>query len=73
MVVALPLVLEGQSAVRDVVKVLEPLEERHGHTTSVDVQVGDHQDVAVDQDLVSSGGCGSVGGLGNDLQEADSI
>lgn len=45
MVVRFALILERQPAVRDVVQVLEPLEERNSHTTSVDVQVGDDQDV----------------------------
>lgn len=69
MVVRLALILEGQTAVGDVVQVLQPLEEAHGDTSSVDVQVRDDQDVAVDQDLVGSGGGGSVGGLSNDLKE----
>lgn len=49
------------------VEVLEPLEEGDGHTTSVDVQVRDDQDVAVDQDLVSRRRRGTVGGFRDDL------
>lgn len=66
-VVRLPLVLEGESSVRHVVQVLEPLEEGDGDTSSVDVQVGDDEDVALDEDLVGSGGGGAVGGFSDDL------
>lgn len=48
MVVGFPLVFECKTSVRDVVEVLEPLEEGDGHTTGVYVQVGDHENVAVD-------------------------
>lgn len=69
MVVGLALILERQTAVRDVVQVLQPLEERHRHTTGVNVQIGNDQDVAVNQDLVRSGRCRSVGSLSDDLKE----
>lgn len=63
MVVGLALILEGETSVRHVVEVLEPLEEGDGDTTRVDVQIWDHQDVALDEDLVCRG-CGrSVGCL----------
>lgn len=68
MVVGLALIFEGQTSVWDVVEVLEPLEEGDGDTTSVDVQVGDDEDVAVDQDLVGGRGRGTVGGFGDDLE-----
>jgi len=68
MVVGLALILEGQATVRDVVQVLQPLEEGDGDTTGVDVQIGNDQDVAIDEDLVGSGGGGAVGSLGNDLK-----
>uniref|UniRef100_A0A0E9UCL1 Uncharacterized protein n=1 Tax=Anguilla anguilla TaxID=7936 RepID=A0A0E9UCL1_ANGAN len=38
-VVGIPLVLEGQAAVADVVQVLQPLKVGHSHTTSVQVHV----------------------------------
>lgn len=66
-VVGLALVFEGQTSVGHVVEVLEPLEEGDGDTTSVDVQVGDDENVAVDQDLVGRGGGGAVGGFSDDL------
>jgi hypothetical protein len=67
MVVGLAFVLEGQATVRDVVEVLEPLEERHGDTTGVDVEVGNDEDVAVEEDFVGGGCCWSVGGFSDDL------
>lgn len=67
MVVRLSLVLERQTTVRDVVQVLEPFEERYRHTTSVDVQIRNDENVAVDQDLVRGRGSGTVGSFGNDL------
>lgn len=50
------------------VKVLEPFEEGDGDTTSVDVQVGDDENVAIDEDFVSRGCGGTVGSLGDDLK-----
>ena len=41
MVVGLPLVLEGETSVRNVVQVLQPLEVGDCHTTGVDVHVRD--------------------------------
>lgn len=67
MVVRFPLVFECQTSVRHVIEVLEPLEEWDGDTTSVDVEVGDHENVAIDEDLVCSRCGGTVGGLRNDL------
>jgi hypothetical protein len=69
MVVGVPLVLEGKPAVRDMVEVLEPLKERDGHTSSVDVQIWDYQDVPFDQDGVGSGCRRAVGSLGNYLKQ----
>lgn len=69
MIVRLLVVLECKSAVRHVVEVLEPFKVRDGHTTSVDVQVRDDQNVLVDQDFVSGRGSGSVSSLSNDLIE----
>lgn len=67
MVVGLALVFESKTSVGDVIQVLEPLEERNGDTTSVDVQVGDHKDVAIDQDLIGGRSRGTIGRLSNDL------
>lgn len=38
-VVGVPLVLEGQSSIADMVQILQPLKIRHSHTTSVQVHV----------------------------------
>lgn len=38
-VVGVPLILEGQSPIADVVQILQPLEIRHGHTAGVQVHV----------------------------------
>lgn len=67
MIVGLALVLEGQTTVRNMVEVLQPLEERDGDTTSIDVQIGDDQNVAINEYFVSGRCGGSVGGLGDDL------
>lgn len=67
MIIGLSLVFEGQSAVGNMVQVLQPLEVGDSHTTSIDVQVGDDQHVHVLEDFVSSGGCGAVGSFGDDL------
>lgn len=67
MVVGFTFIFECQPAVRDMVKILQPFEERHGHTTGVDVQVRDDQNVAFQKDFVS-GWCGrSIGSFSNDL------
>lgn len=50
------------------VQVLEPLEERDGNTTGIDIQVGYDQNVAINEYLISSGRGGTVGSLGNDLE-----
>ncbi|GMS97804.1 hypothetical protein PENTCL1PPCAC_19979, partial [Pristionchus entomophagus] len=68
MLVGVTLVLEGETTVRDVVQVLEPLEEGDSHTTRVDVHVRDDEAVSTrEKDLVGSGGDGTVGGLGDHL------
>lgn len=67
-VVGLALVLERQTTVRDVVQILEPLEERNGHTTGVDVQIWDDQNVAIDQDSVGGWSGWTVGSFSDDLQ-----
>lgn len=67
MVVGLPLVLEEEPAVTDMVQVLQPLKVADSHAARIDVQVRDDQDVALHQDLVRRRSGRSVGGLGNDL------
>lgn len=39
MVVGVPLILEGQSSIADVVQILQPLKIRHGHTAGVQIHV----------------------------------
>lgn len=68
MVVRFPFIFECKTSVWYVVKVLEPFEEGDGDTTSVDVQVGDDENVAIDEDFVSRGCGGTVGSLGDDLK-----
>lgn len=67
MLVRLALVLEGQTTVRHVVQVLEPFEVGDSHTASVNVKVGDDEDVSVEEDLVGGWGSRAVGSFGNDL------
>ena len=67
MVVGLALVLEGETSVRDVVEILQPLKVRDGDTACVDVHVGDDQHFLVPEDGVGSWGDGAVGSFGNDL------
>lgn len=68
MIVGLALILKGKTSIGDMVEVLEPLEEGDCDTTSVDVEVGNDQDVAVNEDLVGGWGRGAVGGFGDDLE-----
>lgn len=49
------------------VQVLEPFEEGDGDTAGIDVQIGDDQNIAINEYFVGSGCGGSVGSLGNDL------
>lgn len=72
MMVRLPLVFEGKTTVRDVVQILEPLKVGDRHTTSVDVQIRNDEDVPLDQDLVSGRSGGSVSSLGDDLKRKPS-
>lgn len=65
--VGFALVFECQTTVRDMVQVLQPLEVGNSYTTSVDVKVGDNQNVAFNEDLVCSWGSWSVGSFGDDL------
>lgn len=67
MVVGLLLVLEREPAVGNMIQVLEPFEERDGHTAGVNVEIWNDEDVPVDKYPVGSGCSGSVGGFGDDL------
>lgn len=49
------------------VQVLEPLKVRDSYTTSVDVKIGNNQNVAFNKNLVSSRSGGSIGSFGDDL------
>ena len=44
--------LPGETAVRDVVQILEPLEVRDSYTTSVQIHVWNHENFLVKKDLV---------------------
>ncbi len=68
MIIGLSLVLEEQSAVGDVVEVLQPLKVGDGDTAGVDVQVGDDQNVPLHEDAVGGGRGRAVGRLGDDLK-----
>lgn len=52
------------------VQILQPFKVGHGHTTSVDVQIGNNENVPFDQDLVSRRSRRSVGSFGDDLFDA---
>lgn len=67
-VVGLALILERQATVRDMVQILKPLEERNGHTTGVDVQIRDDENVAIDQDSIGGWSGWAVGSFSDDLQ-----
>lgn len=67
MIVRVAVVLEGQSAVADVIQVLEPLEVGHGDTASIEEEVRQDKDAFLLQNFISFDGCRSVGSLGNDL------
>ena len=66
-IVGLPLILEGEATVRDMVEILQPLKVRHGDTAGVDVHVRDNKDALVSQDVVSLRRDGSVGSFRDDL------
>ena len=66
-VVGLPLVLEGQPPIGDMVEVLEPFKVGDSDTTSIEVHVRDHEATVVPQDLVSLGRDGTIGSFPNDL------
>ena len=66
-VVGLALVLEGQSSVRHVVQVLQPLKVGDGDTSGVDVQIRNDKNLFVSQDGVAGRGDGSVCSLRNNL------
>ena len=67
MVVGFTFIFECETTVRNVVEVLEPFEVGNGDTTSVDVQVRNDKDVAIDQNLVGSRGSRSIGSFSDDL------
>lgn len=61
MIVRFAFIFERETTVGHVVEVLQPFEEGDGDTSGVDVEIGDDQDVAVDEDLVRGGGRRTVG------------
>lgn len=67
MVVGFAFVFECKTSVGDVIKVFQPLKEGNCDTTSVNVQVGYDQDVAVDEDFIGSGSGRAVGSFRDDL------
>ena len=62
------LIFEGEAAIWHVVQILKPFEVGDGHTTSVDIQIRNHENVAFEQNFVSSRGCRTVGGFSDDLR-----
>lgn len=50
MVVGILFVLEMEPTVADMIEVLEPLKERHSHTSSIAVQIRDYQLVVLEKD-----------------------
>ena len=67
-VVWVPLVFECKATITDMVKVLEPFKVRYSHTTGIDIEIWNNQDVVFQEDLVSTGSCWAVGTLGNNLK-----
>merc|ERR1719209_937196 len=66
-VVGLPLILEGQTTVGDMIQVFQPLKVGDGDTASIDVHIRDDQGTVLLQDLVGGRGDWSIGRLANDL------
>ena len=60
--------LPGESAVRDVVQVLEPFEVGDGDTTSVQIQVGNNQNFLVEKDLLGFRCHWAVGAFTDDFR-----
>ena len=67
MVVGFAFVFECQTAVGNMVQVLQPFKVGNGDTTGVDVQVGDDQNVAFDEDFIGGRSGGAVCSFGDDL------
>ena len=59
--------LPGETAVRDVVQILEPLKVRDSDTTSVKVHVWNHENFLVKKDLVRLWRDGTVCAFADDL------
>lgn len=71
MVVGFTFVLECQTTVRDVVQVLQPFKVGNSDTTSVDVKVGNDQNVAFDEDFIGGRCSGTIGSFSDDLDQDD--
>lgn len=68
MVVGFSFVLERESAIRYVIEVLQPFEERHSHTAGVYVQIGNDENVLFEQYLISGRCRWTIGSFSNNLE-----
>lgn len=67
MIIGFSFVLEQQTTVADVIQIFKPFKIGNGHTTSVDVQVGNNQNFALQQNFIGSRCCRTVGSFCNYL------
>lgn len=67
MVVGLSFVFERQSSIGNMIQIFKPLEEGYGHTTSIDVEVRNYQDVSFQENFVGSRSSGTIGSFRDDL------
>lgn len=47
MIIRLSLILKSKTAIRNMVQILQPFKEGYSHTTSINVQIRDDQDVTI--------------------------
>ena len=66
-IVGILLILPCEFAVADVVQVLQPLKIGDSDTTSIGIQVRDHQHLSIMQNLLSRYGGGAIRTLSNHL------
>lgn len=62
------LILPCESAVADVVEVLEPLKVGYSHTSSIGKEIRDDQNATIMEYPLSSYSSGTIGTLSNDLE-----
>lgn len=68
MIVGFTFILESKTTVGNVIQVLQPFKERNGHTTGINVQIGNNQNFAIDQNAIGGRCSWTVGSFSNNLR-----